>query len=167
MKAVMKLVNGPTVDQAINNPSNAITKMVAEINDDRELIRRLYQRILCRDPGEQEIKDGIEFALAMPGRNHQKNMKQLADYEKQLPAQQAVWEKTLLQETNWQVLIPQDFKSDAGATFEKGNDQVKDLELGARISRTIKTNDEWKDQPAQIEISRKDLVQYIQKFLHS
>ncbi|MEC9093706.1 MAG: DUF1549 and DUF1553 domain-containing protein [Planctomycetota bacterium] len=122
MKAVMKLVNGPTVDQAINNPSNAITKMVAEIKDDRELIRRLYQRILCRDPGEQEIKDGIEFALAMPGRNHQKNMKQLADYEKQLPAQQAAWEKTLLQETNWQVLIPQDFKSDAGATFEKGND---------------------------------------------
>ena len=51
--------------------------------------------------------------------------------------------------------------------FEKGNVQVKDLELGARISRTIKTNDEWKDQPAQIEISRKDLVQYIQKFLHS
>ena len=51
--------------------------------------------------------------------------------------------------------------------FEKGNVQVKDLELGARISSTVKTNEEWKDQPAQIEISRKDLVKHIQKFLSS
>ena len=51
--------------------------------------------------------------------------------------------------------------------FEKGNVQVKDLELGAKISSTVKTNEEWKGQPAQIEISRKDLVKHIQKFLSS
>ena len=47
--------------------------------------------------------------------------------------------------------------------FHKGKIQVKDLELGSRISNTIKTNQEWKDQPAQTEIARKDLVKHIQK----
>jgi len=49
--------------------------------------------------------------------------------------------------------------------FEKGNVQIKDLELGSRISSTIKTNQEWKGQPAQTEVSRSDLVEHIKKLI--
>ena len=41
--------------------------------------------------------------------------------------------------------------------------QLKDLELGAKISRQIKTHEEWKHQPAQVEIKRDKLIEYIMK----
>ena len=40
---------------------------------------------------------------------------------------------------------------------------IKDLELGSRISSQIKSHKEWKDQPAQVEISREKLIDYITK----
>ena len=40
---------------------------------------------------------------------------------------------------------------------------IKDLELGSRISSQIKSHKEWKDQPAQVEISRENLIDYITK----
>ena len=93
MKAVMKLVNGPTVDNAIANPGNAISKMVTEIKDDRKLITELYLRVLSRNPSEQEINDGIEFALNTPGEGHQANLKSFNDYENRIAKKQADWEK--------------------------------------------------------------------------
>lgn len=122
MKAVMKLVNGPTVDNAIANRNNAISKMVAEIKDDRKLITELYRRVLSRDPSEQEINDGIEFALETPGEGHDGNLKSLSEYEKSIAAKQAEWEAGLTRQTAWSVAEPKNFKSDVGATFEKADD---------------------------------------------
>lgn len=122
MKAVMKLVNGPTVDQAISNPGNAISRLVDEVKDDRELVMKLYRRILCRDATDQEIQDAIQYALSTPGAGHAGNVKRLAEHEKQLATKQAAWEKSLTRNTNWQVMSPSDFKSDVGATFELGKD---------------------------------------------
>ena len=122
MKAVMKLVNGPTVDNAIANPGNAISKMVTEIKDDRKLITELYLRVLSRNPSEQEINDGIEFALNTPGEGHQANLKSFNDYENRIAKKQADWEKTLLRKTSWSVAEPKNFKSDVGAMFEKNDD---------------------------------------------
>ena len=54
----------------------------------------------------------------------------------------------------------------AGSTeFEKKMVQIKDLELGSRISETIKTNQEWKGQPAQTEVAREDLVEQVKKMI--
>ena len=41
--------------------------------------------------------------------------------------------------------------------------QIKDLELGSKISSQIKTHEEWKDQPAQVEIKKDELIEYIMK----
>ena len=41
--------------------------------------------------------------------------------------------------------------------------QIKDLELGSKISNQIQTHEEWKDQPAQVEIPRGKLIEYIMK----
>ncbi len=54
----------------------------------------------------------------------------------------------------------------AGSTeFEKKKVQIKDLELGSRISETIKTNQEWKGQPAQTEVAREHLVEQVKKMI--
>ncbi len=45
--------------------------------------------------------------------------------------------------------------------FNKDVVQIKDLELGSKISSQIKTNKEWKNQPAQVEIPRHNLVKYV------
>ena len=47
---------------------------------------------------------------------------------------------------------------------ERGVVQIKDLILGAKIAETA-THQEWKDQPAQKEIARSDLVAEIRKML--
>jgi len=50
---------------------------------------------------------------------------------------------------------------------EKANGvvQIKDLALGARLAADMVTNEEWKAQPAQKEIARKDLVSEVQKMI--
>ena len=57
------------------------------------------------------------------------------------------------------------------AVIEGGNEkdagvvQIKDLALGARLSAEIETAEEWKAQPAQIEIKRGDLVAEVRKMI--
>jgi len=48
--------------------------------------------------------------------------------------------------------------------FDQGVVQIKDLVLGAKIAQTA-THEEWKEQPAQFEIKRADLVAEIRKIL--
>lgn len=43
--------------------------------------------------------------------------------------------------------------------------QIKDLALGARLAAEVETNEEWKAQPAQLEIPRADLVAEVQKMI--
>ncbi len=50
--------------------------------------------------------------------------------------------------------------------FDKGVLQIKDLVLGAKIAETA-THEEWKEQPAQFEIKRGDLVAEIRKILEA
>ena len=47
----------------------------------------------------------------------------------------------------------------------KGVVQIKDLALGARLAAEVETNEEWKAQPAQMEIARGDLVAEVAKMI--
>ncbi len=47
----------------------------------------------------------------------------------------------------------------------KGVVQIKALALGARLAAEIETNDDWKAQPAQMEIARSDLVAEVKKMI--
>jgi histidyl-tRNA synthetase len=49
--------------------------------------------------------------------------------------------------------------------FERGVVQIKDLALGARLAAEMTTNEEWKAQPAQMEIARDDLVAGVKKMI--
>ncbi len=47
----------------------------------------------------------------------------------------------------------------------RGVVQLKDLALGARLAAEMTTNEEWKSQPAQIEINRDDLAVEVAKMI--
>ncbi len=47
----------------------------------------------------------------------------------------------------------------------RGVVQIKDLALGARLAANITTNDEWKAQPAQMEIPRDELVAQVRAMI--
>jgi len=47
----------------------------------------------------------------------------------------------------------------------RGVVQIKDLALGARLAAEVETNEEWKAQPAQMEIARGDLVTEVAKMI--
>jgi len=48
---------------------------------------------------------------------------------------------------------------------DRGVVQIKDLALGARLAAEMETNEEWKAQPAQMEIKRSDLVDEVRKMI--
>jgi hypothetical protein len=52
---VMALVNGQTVADAINDPTNSIAKLAAEIADDDKLVNELFLRVLNRPATRAEI----------------------------------------------------------------------------------------------------------------
>lgn len=53
---------------------------------------------------------------------------------------------------------------EGGDEKDRGVVQIKDLFLGARIAKSA-THEEWKSQPAQIEIARDDLVAQVRRIL--
>ena len=52
---IMALLSGPTVGDAIADPKNAISKIANDSKDDRQMIEKLFYRILNRPPVEAEI----------------------------------------------------------------------------------------------------------------
>ncbi|MBV1866223.1 MAG: histidine--tRNA ligase [Rhodobacteraceae bacterium] len=54
---------------------------------------------------------------------------------------------------------------EGGNEFESGVVQIKVLALGARLASEIETTEEWKAQPAQIEVKRTDLVAEVRKMI--
>ncbi|MEM7547155.1 MAG: histidine--tRNA ligase [Pseudomonadota bacterium] len=54
---------------------------------------------------------------------------------------------------------------EGGNEREAGIVQLKDLALGARLAAEIETNEEWKAQPAQIEVPRANLVGEVKAML--
>ena len=107
---IMKLINGPTVADAVSDPQNALTRLVAEQPDDRKLLENLFLRFLSRAPSEDELAIGLE-ALKTAGDGHPQLLAELDTYKKSLLAKQAAWEKTLVSIPEWTVLKPSEMKS--------------------------------------------------------
>jgi len=92
---IMALVSGPTVSNAINNPENAIVKLVEAVGDNGKLVNRLFLRILNR-PGRP---DEIRAALGMFQRidaDHAMLLAQLEAYSTEIAPQLA--ERELLRQ---------------------------------------------------------------------
>lgn len=120
---IMKLVNGPTVADAIADPSNALMQLFQKEPDDRKAVEEMFLRFLGRLPSEEELKLGVE-AMHAAGDDHQAVVAKLVTYEQTLAAKQAEWEKNASAETVWTPLEVAEFKSEAGATIKKLEDHA-------------------------------------------
>ena len=78
---VMALVSGPTVNDAISDPNNAITRMAREETDDRALINDLFLRILNRPAKDAEIEKSLSLFGGQIEGDHEKLVVQLGEEE--------------------------------------------------------------------------------------
>lgn len=62
---VMALISGPTVGDAISDPTNAIAKLTAEVKEDNKLVEELFLRILNRPPTPPEINAALASMAGM------------------------------------------------------------------------------------------------------
>lgn len=113
---VMKLVNGPTVANAIADPANAIHKLAKEEKDDAKLVEELFLRFLGRRPDAAEIEIG-RLALYSAGAGYDEAVAELKAYEATLPPKLAAWESDLNRPTEWTVLKPTELKSKVGGAI--------------------------------------------------
>jgi Protein of unknown function (DUF1553)/Protein of unknown function (DUF1549) len=119
---ILKLINGPTVADALGDPASELNQLAAKEKDDGKLIEEVFMRFLARKPSAGELKLGIEAMKAAAG-DHAKAVEALAEYEKQLPAKQAEWEASLGKPVEWLVLEPSELKSAEGATLALQGDK--------------------------------------------
>lgn len=119
---ILKLINGPTVSNALADPRSQLNEFVNKEPDDVKLIREVFLRFLAREPSEAEIKYSVEALQATSG-EVEKAQKALADYEATLPAKVAAWEATAGKPAVWTALDPAEMKSTVGAAFKKNEDK--------------------------------------------
>jgi hypothetical protein len=125
---VLNLVNGPVVGEAIKDPSNRISQVLAKEKDDKKVVEEIFLMILCRKPTAAELAEGVK-ALHAPKEDfarlvalHQKQVEALKAYEAQLPVKQAAWEEQYGKPTVWEPLDLTELKSQGGSTLVKQKD---------------------------------------------
>ena len=119
----LNLVNGPTIAEAIADPQNRITSLVAAQTDDAKLVEELFVAILDRYPQPEESANarGVAAITAAKDAYNLLQAKVDAFEREQLPARQAAWEKEQ-QPVTWTPLDIASATSTAGATLAKQAD---------------------------------------------
>jgi len=143
---IMALVSGPTVNDAISDPGNAITKLAAEEKDDRNLVNRLFVRILNRPATEKEIQASLAlFKDAIDG-DHAGLEEELEDAQKDIKAELDAKEKARAETIAKVEGEMKAYRTKTAPAVKKANDQ--------RNSRIKKADDGLKgfdkDLPAKI-----------------
>ncbi len=77
---IMALISGPTVNDAISDPNNAIAKLVSEMNEPEELVEALFMRILNRSATEDEVALS-QAVFDVIDREHDQVVDALTDYQ--------------------------------------------------------------------------------------
>lgn len=114
---ILNLVNGPVIAEAIGDPNNRITKLVAAEGDDKKVVEELFFSILCRPPTETELAAGID-AMKSHKEETERLLAAVAKYEAEaLPARQAAWEEIVRQPVQWVGLPPTMLDAASGATL--------------------------------------------------
>ncbi|TWT39487.1 DUF1549 and DUF1553 domain-containing protein [Blastopirellula retiformator] len=119
---VMKLINGPTIADAIADPNSELTKLVASTPDDAQLVEELFLRFFARKPTTAERDLAIQTLHESIG-DYEAAQEQLAAYDAQLMAGMADWEAGVARTPEWTPLDATGMKSTVGAQFESREDQ--------------------------------------------
>lgn len=97
---VMALISGPTVNDAVDSPSNAIAQLVATVSDDQRLVDEIFVRVLGRSPTDNEQQTSLALLGQLDG-DHTRLaalLQQRQDYVAvERPRQEAAQQATILQ----------------------------------------------------------------------
>ena len=122
---VISFVGGPTVGDAISDSENALAALVAEEDDDRQLISEIFLRVLSRPATEDEIVNCAKMLADLPG-HHESLIDRLPTVEQEAAERQ----KNL--QSKREVLLVEANKSLA----------VQEKEVGPREQKLIKEREE-------------------------
>lgn len=125
---VLNLVNGPLLADAIKDPANRISSLVAREKDDNKLVEEIFLSFLCRLPTDQERKSGLEAIRGSAAEferlraEHAEHVAALETYKKKAPERLAAWEKDMKGGSVWGDLVVKSAKSAKGATLTTQKD---------------------------------------------
>lgn len=120
---VMKLINGPTVNDAIVDPQNGLKRLVDEHADDRMLVEEVFLRFLSRYPTDKEMTLGLE-TLQAAKQDEVAAREKLQSHEASLLAKQAEWEANQQGPVQWHALQSTGLESSAGAQLVTDSEGV-------------------------------------------
>ncbi len=125
---VLNLLTGDVLAEALRDPNNRISKIVAANKDDARVVEELFLAILCRKPTANETQGGLE-AMKSAGDDFTQQVAErklreaaLAAHEQRLPALVTAWEQGISRTPAWEVLQPDAMTSAGGATLTKEAD---------------------------------------------
>ena len=90
---VMALISGPTVNDAISDPNNAIAKLANSKKEDGEVVREIYLRLLNRYPTDKEMKASLGILASLKS-EHEELEAAFAKVQKNLEPELAQKEAT-------------------------------------------------------------------------
>ncbi len=118
---IMKLINGPTIAEALADTTSDLTKLVADQPDDQVVIEEVFLRFLARSPSQEEVALATE-TLTAAGADYVQAAEKLKQYGEKLAEKQAEWERGILPPPVWSVLDPTKLYSELGAQLTKQDD---------------------------------------------
>ena len=111
---VMKLINGPTVNDALVDPQNELAKLTSRIDDDAKLVEEIFLRVLSRSPTSYELEMGIQ-SLQTPAGDADQAKQMLAEYRQQRLAKMQDWLDAIPSPATWQVIDTSSATADAAS----------------------------------------------------
>ncbi|MFP6900882.1 MAG: DUF1553 domain-containing protein, partial [Opitutales bacterium] len=149
---IMALISGPTVNDAISDPSNAIAKLANEEKDDQKLINELFLRILNRPATDKEIDASIGLLGKEIEGDHLVLEKEMEEAQKGIKAELEAKETARLEAIAKAEGVLKAYQDEIAPRVKKATD-----DRNARIKKSdeaLKAFD--KDLPAKVAAWEKD-----------
>ena len=142
--AVMSLLSGASVADAVGDPDNGIAELVTRESDDRSMIEKLYLRVLNRFPTQEEV-DLVRDNWSLIERDHENLIARLAEMESDW-----VWRKAELETERFRAINRAKANIKAYTPAYKAKKEAAEKEQKERIAATKKAlwEFEWDELPA-------------------
>ena len=125
---VLNLVNGPVIGDAVRDPENRITRLLASNQDNSKVVEELYRAILCRLPNDKERAAAVraieEGRVDHKAQVEEKTRRVAAAnaLRASVDSRQIAWEKSVSGTALWKPLDLEKVASEGKADFKKQAD---------------------------------------------
>jgi len=143
--AIMSLLSGPSIAEAVGDPKNDISKLVNKEPNDRGLIQKLYLRVLSRKPSDAEIDMVLNNWDHIEG-DHKALMDQLAEMESDWVYKKAALDTQRFRNIKYAQADLDEYTPEYEANKSAAEQMQKDLIASTEIEME---DYEWHDLPSK------------------